>query len=122
MIAKKRKTARKKTKAKKKKKTAKRKGRVLRDDLVVEQITDVAAEVYETIGALDQPVLILPTRSLSNVSYDKKKGYFEIGKAKVERTLNYNTVKTFAQSLRFMALSKELVEKNDFATKRDAYY
>ena len=122
MIAKKRKTARKKTKAKAKKKTAKRKGRVLRDDLVVEQITDVAADVYETIEAVDQPVLILPTRSLSNVSYDKKKGYFEIGKAKVERTLNYNTVKTFAQSLRFMALSKELVEKNDFATKRDAYY
>ncbi len=122
MIAKKRKTARKKTKAKAKKKTTKRKGRVLRDDLVVEQITDVAADVYETIEAVDQPVLILPTRSLSNVSYDKKKGYFEIGKAKVERTLNYNTVKTFAQSLRFMALSKELVEKNDFATKRDAYY
>ena len=81
MIAKK-KTARKKTKkAKAKKKTTKRKGRVLRDDLVVEQITDVAADVYETIEAVQQPVLILPTRSLSNVSYDKKKGYFEIGKA-----------------------------------------
>jgi DNA topoisomerase-6 subunit A len=31
-------------------------------------------------------------------------------------------VKTFAQTLRMMALSKELVETNDFATKRDAYY
>ncbi len=128
MIAKKKKTAPKKSRAKTKKKaaarkkTTKRKGRVLRDDLVVEQITDVAADVYDTIEAVCQPVLILPTRSLSNVSYDKKKGYFEIGKAKVERTLNYNTVKTFAQSLRFMSLSKELVEKNDFATKRDAYY
>ena len=33
-----------------------------------------------------------------------------------------NTVKSFAQTLRMMGLSKELVETNDFATKRDAYY
>ena len=59
---------------------------------------------------------------VANVSYDKKKGYFEIGKNVVERNLNYNTVKTFAQTLRFMSLSKELIERNDFATKRDAYY
>jgi len=38
------------------------------------------------------------------------------------RTLTVNTVKTFAQSLRLMSLSKELIETNDFATKRDAYY
>jgi len=31
-------------------------------------------------------------------------------------------VKSFAQTLRMMGLSKELVETNDFATKRDAYY
>ena len=33
-----------------------------------------------------------------------------------------NTVKNFAQTLRMMGLSKNLVETNDFATKRDAYY
>jgi DNA topoisomerase-6 subunit A len=33
-----------------------------------------------------------------------------------------NTVKNFAQTLRMMGLSKDLVEGNDFATKRDAYY
>ena len=38
------------------------------------------------------------------------------------RTLTVNTVKSFAQTLRMMGLSKELVETNDFATKRDAYY
>ncbi|MCZ6787997.1 MAG: DNA topoisomerase IV subunit A [Planctomycetota bacterium] len=113
MIAKKKKT---------KRKTTKRKGRVLRDDLVIDQITDVAGGVYRIIGKNRPPSLKFPTRSLSNVSYDKKKGYFEIGKNLVERNLNYNTVKTFAQTLRFMSLSKELVERNDFATKRDAYY
>ena len=109
----------------KKKKTTKRKttkGKVLRDDLVIEQITDVAGGVYRVIGKNRPPNMQFPTRSLANVSYDKKKGYFEIGKNLVERSLNYNTVKTFAQTLRFMSLSKELVERNDFATKRDAYY
>jgi DNA topoisomerase-6 subunit A len=71
---------------------------------------------------LGKPKLAFPTRSLSNVSYDSKRGYFEIGDNTVERTLDYNSVKTFARTLRFMALSKELVERNDFATKRDAYY
>jgi DNA topoisomerase-6 subunit A len=38
------------------------------------------------------------------------------------RTLTVNTVKTFAQTLKLMALSKEMVEQDDFATKREAYY
>ncbi|MFQ5843398.1 MAG: DNA topoisomerase VI [Planctomycetota bacterium] len=117
-----RKTARKEAPAGKKKRRTSRRGRVLRDELVVDQITDVAGGVHRTIEAVRPPQLSLPTRSLGNVSYDKKKGYFEIGSGMTERALNVNTVKTFAQTLRFMALSKELVERNDFATKRDAYY
>ena len=64
----------------------------------------------------------LPIRSLANVNYDTKKGFFEIGKAIKKRTLSVNTVKTFAQTLKMMCLSKQLVEADDFATKRDAYY
>jgi len=38
------------------------------------------------------------------------------------RTLTVNTVRTFAQTLRLMAASREMVQHNDFATKREAYY
>jgi DNA topoisomerase-6 subunit A len=38
------------------------------------------------------------------------------------RDLSYTTAKTFAQSIRMMALSKQLVEIDDSATKREAYY
>jgi DNA topoisomerase-6 subunit A len=63
-----------------------------------------------------------PIRSLSNVKYQAQKGYFEmIGKTK-QRTLTVGTVKTFAQTLKMMALSKVLVETDDMATKREAYY
>ena len=63
-----------------------------------------------------------PLRALANVKYSVKKGHFEMkGKTK-ERTLTVNTVKTFAQTLRLMSLSKDLVEQDDIASKREAYY
>ena len=69
-----------------------------------------------------KPSLRLPLRALANVKYSVVKGHFEMrGKAK-ERTLTVNTVKTFAQTLRLMALSKTLVEDDDIASKREAYY
>ena len=89
---------------------------------VVAKIKDLASEVYQKILKKKQPDLSMPLRSLSNVKYDPKEGYFQIiGKTK-SRTLTASTIKTFAQSLRMMTLSKELVEKDDIATKREAYY
>ncbi len=88
----------------------------------VQCIIDVARHIHNKILSLKKPELGFPQRTLSNVTYDDKIGYFEIGRSKKYRTLTVNTVKTFAQTLKMMALSKELVETNDFATKRDAYY
>ena len=88
----------------------------------VEKIKEIATDVYKEITKLKSPKLVIPLRSLSNVNYDDKEGYFKIiGKTK-ERTLTASTIKTFAQSLRIMNLSKELIESNDIATKREAYY
>jgi DNA topoisomerase-6 subunit A len=44
-----------------------------------------------------------------------------LGRSK-QRTLTVGTVKTFAQSLKMMALAKELIDTDDMATKREAYY
>jgi len=89
---------------------------------VVGKIRDLASEVYQKILKKKQPDLSMPLRSLSNVKYDPREGYFEIiGKTK-SRTLTASTIKTFAQTLRMMTLSKELIEKKDIATKREAYY
>ena len=92
------------------------------DDVVVSQIRDAATEVHRDILKQSKPDLAFPVRSLKNVTYSQQRGFFEIGRAKKVRTLTVNTVKSFAQTLRMMGLSKELVETNDFATKRDAYY
>jgi DNA topoisomerase-6 subunit A len=89
---------------------------------VSDRITDNARGVYKTILANRKPTMSTPIRSLSNVKYHAKKGHFEIlGKAK-KRTLTVNTVKSFAQTLKMMALSKQLIDEDNMATKREAYY
>lgn len=86
------------------------------------KIKHSAKDVYDKIMKKQKPVMKFPIRSLSNVKYDPKKGYFELIGVKKIRTLTVNTVKTFAQTLRMMALSKEVIEKDDIATKREVYY
>src|SRR5215470_3742099 len=88
----------------------------------VRKIESTAEEVRTTILKRQKPRLRFPLRSLSNVKYDPKRGHFEMRGRKKVRTLTVSTVKTFAQTLRMMALSKELVQSDDIATKREAYY
>ena len=92
------------------------------DENTVKTIEGTAQRIHAKIKKLTAPELKMPVRSLRNVSYDKRKGFFEIGKNMKTRSLSVNTVKTFAQTLKMMSLSRELVLGNDFATKRDAYY
>lgn len=92
------------------------------DKVTVNAISEAALKIHGTIKRRKLPEMKLPVRSLSNVLYRPKTGFFEIGRGQKVRTLSVNTVKTFAQSLKMMSLSRELVKSNDFATKRDAYY
>jgi DNA topoisomerase-6 subunit A len=85
-------------------------------------IQSEASSIHKRILSGKKPSMKFPVRSLSNVRYRPKVGFFELKGRKKERTLTVGTVKTFAQALRMMALSKELVESDDIATKREAYY
>lgn len=94
----------------------------LKSSSVTKKITETAKDIHSKILKSKSPTMVTPIRSLSNVKYHVKTGYFEmLGKNK-QRTLTVNTVKTFAQSLKLMSLSKQLVDTNDMATKREAYY
>ncbi len=88
----------------------------------VRRIEKTADEIHKAILKKRKPNLRFPLRSLSNVRYDLKTGHFQMRGRKKERTLTVSTVKTFAQTLRMMAFSKELIEGDDIATKREAYY
>ncbi len=91
---------------------------------VSRRIVDVGRGVFEDIvRRMRKPSLRFPIRALTNVKYDPKTGYFEIRGKTATRTLSYNTVKTFAQSMRLLATTKkDLLDKNDIAGKREIYY
>lgn len=89
---------------------------------VSKKIDVIAQTVLKDIKKLTAPTLTTPVRSLSNVTFDKKEGYFRIKDSVKKRTLTASTIKTFAQTLRMMALSKDLIVQDDTATKREAYY
>ncbi len=88
----------------------------------IEVIERAARGILEKLDNGELPTFEVPSRSLSNVRYDPEVGYFEIAARTKQRTLRAHTAKSFAQTLRLMALSKELIESGDFATKREAYY
>jgi DNA topoisomerase VI subunit A len=85
-------------------------------------IDEIAREVYESIREGRRPSIDVLVRSLKNVSYDPQTGYLRLGRSQKRRTLTVNTVRSFAQTLRLMAASRAMVQDNDFATKREAYY
>ncbi len=90
--------------------------------IVVKKIKDIAQNVFDKIIDKKAPYLEMPLRSLQNVRYDSKVGYFEATGKMKGRTLTASTVKTFAQTLLMMNESKKLVETDDIATKREMYY
>ncbi len=89
---------------------------------VVKQIKGVASDVRTKIIQGKKPNLNVPVRSLANVTYKIKDGFFRLKGAETERTLTVNTVKTFAQTLRMMSLSKDHIEAGKHSSKREAYY
>ncbi len=92
------------------------------DRKTIELIDDTAGSIRDSIERGELPEIELPVRGLANVNYDAAKGYLELGDATKTRTLTVNTVRSFAQTLRLMAASRQMVESDDFATKREAYY
>jgi DNA topoisomerase-6 subunit A len=92
------------------------------DRKTIALIDAIAGAVRASIDRGRLPEIRLPVRSLDNVAYDRAKGYFELGGASKLRTLTMTTARSFAQTLRMMALSRTMVEHDDFATKREVYY
>lgn len=88
----------------------------------IENIKTTASKIKDEVIGGQKAEIEAPVRSLNNVMYNKQNGFFELKGNMKKRTLTANTVKTFAQTLKVMSLSKNLIETEDIATKREAYY
>jgi len=100
---------------------AKTRKNVSRED-VLKEIVCIANSIYKDISKNKGPTVSMPLRSLSNVEYNSKNGFFELKGQKKVRTLTASTIKTFAQTLLLMNESKKLAKIKDTASKREAYY
>jgi DNA topoisomerase VI subunit A len=92
------------------------------DQRTIMLLNSIAEDVRESISHGKLPAIEFPVRNLANVTYNRAKGYFELGNERKVRTLTVNTARSFAQTLRLMATSRTMVQNDDFATKREAYY
>ena len=102
---------------KKKKTTAKIQATSESSRRVLQKITSEGNRLRKTAAAGKKPNMKFPVRSLGNVSYNPRDGYLKLGRRVTERTLTVNTAKTFAQSVRTMALLKSVVAPTDKSHK-----
>ena len=120
------KTLRKKVKKGSKNVTTRSKKKTQQPDLsrspAMKNLMTQARDIHGDITSGRRPSLRVPIRSLSNVSFSTHKGFFTIGKKVSKRTLSYQTIKPFAQTVRMMAFAKHLIDTDDFASKREVYY
>ena len=91
-------------------------------EAVAKKIESHARAIYDAVKKGEKPVISSPVRSLSNVTYNLKDGFFELKGSMKTRTLSASTVKGFAQTLLMMSEAKKVVETDDIMTKREAYY
>ena len=57
-----------------------------KDKKTISSIENAADDIHKKIQRRGKPLMRFPVRSLSNVSYDKRKGYLEIGRARKEHS------------------------------------
>jgi DNA topoisomerase-6 subunit A len=88
-----------------------------------EIIEDLGKDLAKDVLSNKQPVMDVPIRALSNVSYDKKTQTLQLGSKKSERNFfNVAHSKKFLQTLEVAAASKELLEAGKHTSLRDVFY
>ena len=86
------------------------------------RIVAEAQQVARRISQRKKPQMNLPIRALANVRYNPRSGYFRLSGREKVRTLTVATVRTFAQTLKMLSMSLDLIRTKRHSTKREAYY
>ncbi|MCH2161734.1 MAG: DNA topoisomerase IV subunit A [Phycisphaerales bacterium] len=126
------KTTSKKTAGKKRKRTASsvatsgdrdKSGLVRNDKHTLKRIKDLGTGVVERSIALEDPFVDVPTRSISNVTYNKTRRMLEMGSAKQRRNLfNLGQAKKFMQTLLLAEGCQDLIQAGKTLSLRGMFY
>lgn len=87
------------------------------------RIIQLATAVAETANKKRDPEIVVPMRSLSNASYNKKKRIIEMGDKAVNRNFfDLNRSKTFMQTVLIASGCKKLIDADKTSSIRGLYY
>ncbi len=87
------------------------------------KLISLADEVILAAKANRDPAFLIPSRTLSNVNFNPKKGIIEMGKAKQERTFfNTGMAKKFMQTMLVADALSELQRQDLTTSLREIYY
>jgi DNA topoisomerase-6 subunit A len=90
---------------------------------IADRIKNSADSMVKQINKLEDPEFRTMQRGKSNVVWDEKKGFLELGEKEVSRTfLNVAHARKFMQTSMIMAKTREYLEHNKTASIREIYY
>jgi DNA topoisomerase-6 subunit A len=93
------------------------------DKRTLGQLVGLADNVAHAASRRRDPFLDIPTRSLSNVRYNKTKRFIEMGKNTNRRQLfNLSQAKSYMQTMLVASGAKQLIEEGKTTSIRGLYY
>jgi len=94
-----------------------------KDVHTLKQLVSLADSVVSAAGRVRDPKMDIPTRSLSNVRYNKSQRIIEMGKNTTARQLfNLNQAKSYMQTMLVGSGCKKLIEEGKSTSIRGLYY
>ncbi len=93
------------------------------DKKTLGKISDLGERVVKASLALEEPVVGVPLRTMSNTTFDKKRRILEMGDAKQQRELfNFGQSRKFMQTMLLANGCKDLIEADKTLSLRGMYY
>jgi DNA topoisomerase-6 subunit A len=94
-----------------------------KDRRTLKSLRTVADQVVKVAQRSRAPHLDIPSRSLSNVRYNKRKRFIEMGNSKNRRELfNLSQAKSYMQTMLVSSGCKQLIEQGKTTSIRGMYY
>ena len=94
-----------------------------KDRRTLKSLRTVADQVVKVAQRSRAPHLDIPSRSLSNVRYNKRKRFIEMGSSKNRRELfNLSQAKSYMQTMLVSSGCKQLIEQGKTTSIRGMYY
>lgn len=93
------------------------------DQRTLDRITHLADHVVSSASGKREPYIDIPSRTLSNVHYNKNKRFLEMGKATNRRQLfNLSQAKSYMQTMLVASGCKRLIEQSKTTSIRGLFY